>query len=318
MSTGGNNNNISMYQTFITLLTGGGIAAVAAAGLKVAEWFRNSKLSDEDREQKARAQAKQETKSEFDQMLAEYKARTAELVRQLNELRDVSEARYESQRKFWDDKFQLISSQHDSEISAIRRESADQINRLRDELQRTRIEAEKLRGYVQLLQVSNAQLRGGDPFGGTERWTEGTVIADEMGRIKQVSAEITRMFHYESKSDLVGRPITILIPEDKRALHEAGLKRIRETGELPDPMNIICGEGLTKDGQRFPLSLQLSAWKGPDSKFTFNATVKERFDEPTPSLDEMTVSPEFNPAPGPAPTPAPPAANPQGAADAKK
>jgi PAS domain S-box-containing protein len=300
----GGNGGISFWQTAITLVTGGGIAALVAGILKLLDYRRNSRMSDEDRQQAAKKQAREESRSEFDQMLAEYKGRVAELVKQLNELRAEFDSRYESQRKFWDDKFQAISSQHDSEIAAVRREAADQINRLRDESYRSRIEAEKLRGYVQLLQVSNSQLRGGDPFGGTEEWTAGTILADEQGKIKGVSASITRMFHYESDRELVGRSITVLIPEDKRALHEAGLKRIRDTGMLPDPMNIVCAEGLTRDGQRFPIDLQLSAWKGPNGKFTFNATVKERFDEPGPSLAEMTAAPEFVAPQPPFPPPA--------------
>src|SRR4051812_37893686 len=69
MSTGGGGgSNVSVWQTVVTLLTGGGIAAVAAVGLKVLEYFRKNKLTDEDRKQVAQREARDEAKSEFDQM----------------------------------------------------------------------------------------------------------------------------------------------------------------------------------------------------------------------------------------------------------
>ncbi len=75
-----------------------------------------------------------------------------------------------------------------------------------------------------------------------------------------------KIFGYNEK-EVIGRPVTMLIPESLREAHSMGVRRYLATGER----NIIGKtrelQGLTKGEREFPLELSLSTWRTREEIF---------------------------------------------------
>lgn len=89
--------------------------------------------------------------------------------------------------------------------------------------------------------------------------TDGVISADESGNILTVNPAVERMFGYAT-ADLLGEPLTLLMPERFQQNHRAGLVRLLVTGEgrmLGRKIELV---GRRKDGTEFPLDLSLGSW----------------------------------------------------------
>ncbi|MFM8550891.1 MAG: PAS domain S-box protein, partial [Nitrospiraceae bacterium] len=62
-----------------------------------------------------------------------------------------------------------------------------------------------------------------------EHTPDAVVLADHRGRIVQWNRSAQRLFAYTA-DDVLGRPLTLLMPERYRADHQQGLARFRFTG----------------------------------------------------------------------------------------
>ncbi len=87
---------------------------------------------------------------------------------------------------------------------------------------------------------------------------EGIITMSANGTIESFNRGAERIFGYEAK-EVVGRPLTLLMPERYQTLHTAGLRRYLETG-----ISRILGKtqevaGLRKDGTELPLELTVSS-----------------------------------------------------------
>lgn len=85
------------------------------------------------------------------------------------------------------------------------------------------------------------------------------VIADEEGRIRGWNPAAERVFGY-AKAEVLGEPLTLLIPERFRAAHEAGIERVVKTGHKRVVGRTVELAGLRRDGTEFPIELSLSTW----------------------------------------------------------
>ncbi|HYE59532.1 MAG TPA: ATP-binding protein, partial [Rhodothermales bacterium] len=83
---------------------------------------------------------------------------------------------------------------------------------------------------------------------------EGIILADAEGHIVFVNEEAERIFGHEAVA-LIGRPLTVLIPEHYRDAHRAGFSRFARTGEARILGQRLEVEGLRADGTVFPLEL---------------------------------------------------------------
>ena len=76
-----------------------------------------------------------------------------------------------------------------------------------------------------------------------------------------------RMFGLH-ESDIVGRPLSMLMPERFRAMHDAGIRRVTERPEssriIGQTVEVV---GLRADGTEFPIELSLSTWETADGRF---------------------------------------------------
>jgi PAS domain S-box-containing protein len=101
-----------------------------------------------------------------------------------------------------------------------------------------------------------------------ETANDAIVSADSRGNVVYFNRAAEGMFRY-SAHEVVGQPLTILMPERFREAHRKGLDRYLRTGEAHVLGKAVELTGLRKGGSEFPLQLSLSGWKtGTDMFFT--------------------------------------------------
>ena len=94
------------------------------------------------------------------------------------------------------------------------------------------------------------------------------VSADSQGCITYFNPGAERLFGYAA-TDVIGQPLTLLMPDRFQEAHRAGLARYLATGEAHVVGKTVELAGRTKDGKEFPLELSLASWKrGSDVAFT--------------------------------------------------
>lgn len=103
------------------------------------------------------------------------------------------------------------------------------------------------------LAAANEELRRGEEFHRVvvEAASDAVVSIDHGGTILLANRATTRIFGYEP-SELIGQPLTMLMPEYLRNLHEAGLKRYQQTGRRHLNWQSIELISLRKSGDEFP------------------------------------------------------------------
>jgi len=86
------------------------------------------------------------------------------------------------------------------------------------------------------------------------------VTANAMGNIIDWNRGSEKIFGY-TEIEAVGKPLTMIMPEQYRAGHNRGIERMRGGEELTLLGKTIELEGLRKDGSVFPLDLSISRWE---------------------------------------------------------
>ncbi|HEY6293142.1 MAG TPA: sigma 54-interacting transcriptional regulator [Terriglobia bacterium] len=94
-----------------------------------------------------------------------------------------------------------------------------------------------------------------------ESLPDGILEVDQQGQIVRVNARAEKMFGYQ-RSELVGQPLSTLVPERYRQVH-----LIHQQGYLTTPRSRSMGTGLDlygrrKDGSEFPVDIMLSPVEG--------------------------------------------------------
>src|ERR1700733_9559409 len=87
-----------------------------------------------------------------------------------------------------------------------------------------------------------------------EAASDAVISMDESGCILLANPAITRIFGYDPV-ELIGKPLTILMPEFMRKLHEAGFRRYLATGERHLNWQGAEVTALRKNGQEFPVEV---------------------------------------------------------------
>jgi len=89
-----------------------------------------------------------------------------------------------------------------------------------------------------------------------ETANDAVLSIDETGAILFANPATTRIFGYDS-TELIGKPLTVLMPEFLSKLHETGLKRHLATEQRHMNWQGAQLRGLRKDGQEFPAEMSL-------------------------------------------------------------
>lgn len=101
----------------------------------------------------------------------------------------------------------------------------------------------------------------------TESAKEAIISADKNGIIIQWNNGAKALFGYNS-NEVIGRPITILIPERYQAAHNNGFNNLMAGGELKLKDNIAEVEALCKNGDECSVELSISKWNIDENIFT--------------------------------------------------
>jgi len=106
----------------------------------------------------------------------------------------------------------------------------------------------------------------------TQSANDAIVSTNDRGLVLSWNDGAREIFGYQSR-EILGKPVSLLIPEKYREAHEDGMKRVREGGKAKVIGKTVELQGLRKDGSEFPLELSLSSWVAENEVF-FAATIR--------------------------------------------
>jgi len=92
-----------------------------------------------------------------------------------------------------------------------------------------------------------------------ETANDAIIVANAEGLITLWNHAAEKIFGHK-ESDVMGLPLSIIIPEPFREHHENGLKRVRDGGPHHVIGRTVELQGLKKDGSIFPIELSISTW----------------------------------------------------------
>ena len=115
------------------------------------------------------------------------------------------------------------------------------------------------------------------------------VCADVNGNFVLWNAAASAILGYSEK-EVLGKPITMIIPERFRDLHEEGIKRVAAGGERHVIGKTVRLSARHKDGHEFPVELSLSTWSDGGTRF-FSGILRD-ISEQARLMDELSQSEE--------------------------
>ena len=103
--------------------------------------------------------------------------------------------------------------------------------------------------------------------------SDAIVIGDQAGNVLFWNNGAQTIFGYQSE-EMVGKSLSLLMPERYRTSHQRGMTRLSDTGEAHMIGKTVELHGLRKTGEEFPLELTLSAWKENNQQF-FSGIIRD-------------------------------------------
>lgn len=100
----------------------------------------------------------------------------------------------------------------------------------------------------------------------TEHSPDAIITADSKSNIILANNSAVSIFGY-SKGELMGKPLTIIIPESCSQEHTAGFERFLRTGKPRLIGKTYETIGKRRDGTEFPVELSLSSWQAKGERF---------------------------------------------------
>lgn len=93
-----------------------------------------------------------------------------------------------------------------------------------------------------------------------ESASDGIVVANGRGIVVSWNRAASHLFGY-STEEIIGQPLTVIMPPRYREAHERGLARFEATGKGRLIGSVVELHGLRKNGEEFPIELSLATWK---------------------------------------------------------
>ncbi len=100
----------------------------------------------------------------------------------------------------------------------------------------------------------------------TQTAYDAIVTIDSQGKIVLWNRGAEAIFGY-SAEEVLGRPVTMIMPERFQEDHRVGMQRLVSSGETRIVGQVVEVTGLRKDGSEFPVELSLATWKAGESLF---------------------------------------------------
>jgi PAS domain S-box-containing protein len=124
--------------------------------------------------------------------------------------------------------------------------------------------AEELGPLVERRRAAEALAASQEQFAAvTDAAVDAIISADSSGRVLTWNRGAERLFGWTA-AEMVGRPLTVIIPERFRALHADGIARVRSSGTSKLAGQVVELSGLRRDGSEFPIELSVGTWSGPE------------------------------------------------------
>ncbi len=96
--------------------------------------------------------------------------------------------------------------------------------------------------------------------------TDAIVLADRNGNIIAWNRAAQSIFGYREE-EVLGQPLTMVMPERYRDAHRKGIARVQSGGEARVIGKTVELHGLRKDSSEFPLELSIGTWQTTDGIF---------------------------------------------------
>jgi PAS domain S-box-containing protein len=248
-----------MNQIGLQIAGGGVLVALGAAAKHAYGMWRQEKQDKRDDAKEAVVR--------YEKLLDEMATRYQKIIAEITE-------RYESQ---------MVESREEvlSLRAELRKQAADHevaYRELHKKHVQCQIEAEGLRGRIDLLQAQVDQLRAGvNPvLNSPELWALACVMVDEAGTIRRANPYVTSLLHWEEE-ELIGRPVLKIIPPRFRAAHQAAFRAAVAEGRRPDRTRSFPLWALQKGGEEIPVTIWLDGWRD-DGRWKFSAMMTRRPD----------------------------------------
>jgi PAS domain S-box-containing protein len=97
---------------------------------------------------------------------------------------------------------------------------------------------------------------------------DGVVIIDETSTILAVNPAMSRIFGYRPEQ-MVGKPLTVLMPHRLREAHLRGTRRYLQTGERSIPWQGVQVPAMRRDGTEFPAEINFGEYATADGRRVF-------------------------------------------------
>ena len=100
------------------------------------------------------------------------------------------------------------------------------------------------------------------------------IVCDENGIINLWNKSAEKIFGY-SMSEIIGKPVSTIIPARHNEQHLQGMKRFLESDKSGIMNKIIEISGKAKDGTEFPIEMSLSYQETNDGHYSFTAIIRD-------------------------------------------
>jgi PAS domain S-box-containing protein len=180
--------------------------------------------------------------------------------------------------------YQDAEVRHDREMAELRQQMGDlrarcdeKFLKMADKISRSQVLEQQLRSELFASRAAELAARAGvNPFFTPDTFAFCSIVTDQDGTILQANPVAEMLFHW-SEEEMVGQPVSILIPERYRAAHTAGMAAVAARGGISQQGRVLGLAGRTRDGEEVPIELYLESWRAGDGAIRCGALIRRKW-----------------------------------------